>query len=115
MAIWKQHDFLEDADSVTNGNEYLIGKDYDNLFIYLTVVGDSTDATLVFEGASVLGEYTSILAYDRSDASTATGADASTNSKWEVELNGLRKFRVRVSAINTGTVSASGLVVDDNA
>lgn len=97
--------------ATTTGN----GTEYDNSSngadsITFEISGTSSSKTIIFEGASLSGTYYPIQCVNLS--TLAIDTQTTGNSEiWQVSLEGIDKFRTRISAINGGNVTIIGKVV----
>lgn len=99
--------FHDDATAVGSGATFTVGN-YKTLT--LEISGTSTSRTILFEGASISGTYYPIKGIRMSDY--AMGTETSDSGEmWQFDITGLVNFRVRVSAVVGGSVSAKGRVV----
>ena len=90
------------------GTELSIQRDY--MTANVEVSGTSTDYTISFEGKSIDGG--SFYTLKAMNLTTLTSSAEITKGLWQVDLNGLIKFRVNLSAIVDGNITAKGRVVD---
>jgi len=101
--------FQNNAVALGDGNILLISAGMMTLTIEITGSGTNT---VIFEGRSTEGStYYPIAGVNLADFTVAT----STSNKgciYQLSLEGLTAFRVRVSALTSGTVSVSGTVVN---
>jgi hypothetical protein len=101
--------FQDDVSAIANGEVLTINRDM--VTMNVSVTGDATGFTLNFEGkVNADDDYTAIMCANLTTLALSTTATA--NGIYQVDLTALRYFRCRLSAISSGSLSASGTAVD---
>ncbi len=95
--------------AISDGAELNIGAGH--VLMNIAVTGDAVGFNLVFEGkANDTDDYTPIMCANL--ATLALASNATANGKVQVSLEGLVKFRCRLSVIAGNAVSVRGTVVN---
>jgi len=102
--------FHNSTSAISSGNELIISTNMSTINVELN--GNATGVTLNFEALSIDGG--SWYGIQGVNLTTMTLASSVTTlgSIYQFDLTGSYKFRIRVSAITSGTVSAIGRVVN---
>lgn len=106
------HTFHNETTAIGNGTEYSVSMGGSNLMMIISTAGTSTARTIHFEGKAQSGEWVAIKCYNKTNTTSATSSTGTTPEIWECGLEGLQKFRVRISAVSGGNLSIFGEVVD---
>lgn len=101
--------FQNGATALGDGSEMGINVGMVTATVEITGTGTNT---VIFEGkASYDSAWYPILGVNLTDISTATSVSAK-GVIYQIPLDGLTKFRIRVSAFTSGTVTVKGTVID---
>jgi hypothetical protein len=104
--------FHNEATQTGNGAEYSVSMGGSNLIMIISTSGTSTARTIHFEGKGQAGEWVAIKCFNKTSTTSATSSSGTSPEIWECGLEGIQKFRVRISAVSGGNLSIFGEVVD---
>jgi len=112
MAIRADKVFLNESTSAENGSEYLIPNVGSNTVMGLSIFGTAATYTIHFEAKGNIGDYQVFGVWDETKMDLITSATETSGKLFTVDLTGKVSFRVRLSSVTGGYLSASGKVIE---
>lgn len=104
--IWT---FLDGVEALSNGNEMAVNVDMETVTV--EIVGDGTNK-IVFEGkVHDDGLFYPVIGVNLKDL-TMTSEVSAKGLLYQISLDGLMYFRIRVKEYTSGTISVKGTVVN---
>lgn len=112
MSVRANWIFHSESISASNGYEYLIANVGANTTMSLAIDGTATTYTIHFEAKGNIGDYQAVGVWDETKMKLITEATETSGKLFTTDLTGKSSFRVKLSAIDGGNLSAQGKVVE---